>query len=262
MSARRPRRGPHRQAAARHAGPRPCRLAAVLAALTCALLASAAVPAAVATTLPDGGPLAAGVPAAAPAQQPDQPGRPATASPCSEVCPGGGYASGTSTATAPAHGLPLILLGAGAPGPCSEVCSGGGYGPGAGTPGPCSEVCSGGGYGLAGPASRTPGGPRAGHTARTLPPGRAVTGSAGFHWGDAAIGAGGMLAAIVLGIGGALTLIRRNHRIHDLCSTLIGRLWAAQPAGARGAAGPSRPPGEGGRAPGTDVPPGADLITF
>ena len=261
MSARLPRRGPHRRAAAQQAGPRRCRLAAVLAGLSWALLASAAVPAAFATTPPDGGPPAAGVPATA--QQPDQSGRPATAGPCSEVCSGGGYASGTSTTTPPAHGLPLILFGAGTPGPCSEVCSGGGYGLGASTPGPCSEVCSGGGYGLGGPPSRTPGGSSASNTTRTLPPGRAVTGSAGFHWGDAGIGAGGMLAAIVLGLGSALTLIRRNHRIHDLCSTRLGRLWAAQSADARGAPGPNyRSPGEGGRAPGTDVPPGTDLITF
>ena len=229
----------------RQAGVRRCRLAAVLAGLSCALLASAAVPAAFATTLPDEGPLAVGVPAAATAQQPDKPGRPATASPCSEVCSGGGYASGTSTTTPRAHGLPMTL-------------------PGAGAPGPCSEVCSGGGYGLGGPPPRTPGGSSAGNTARTQPQGRVVTGSAGFDWGDAGIGAGAMLAVIVLGLGGALTLThRRNHRIHDQRSTLLGRLWAAQSAGARGAAIPGRrSPDQGGRAPGTDVPPGTDLIAW
>ena len=138
MSTRIPRRGPYRRAAARQAGARLCRLAAVLAGLTCALLAPTAVPAAFATTFPDGGLLAVGVATTATAQQPDKPGSPATASPCSEVCSGGGYASGTSTTTPAAYSLPMIL-------------------PGAGTPGPCSEVCSGGGYGRGGPPSRTPG---------------------------------------------------------------------------------------------------------
>lgn len=245
MSTRIPRRGPYRRAAARQAGARLCRLAAVLAGLTCALLAPTAVPAAFATTFPDGGLLAVGVAATATAQQPDKPGSPATASPCSEVCSGGGYASGTSTTTPAAYSLPMIL-------------------PGAGTPGPCSEVCSGGGYGRGGPPSRTPGDSSAGNTVRALPRGRVVTGSAGFHWGDAGIGAGGMLAVIVLGLGGALSLThRRNHRIHDQCSTPLRRLWAAQSAGARGAAGRSRRPSdEGGRASGTDVPPGTDLITW
>jgi hypothetical protein len=42
---------------------------------------------------------------------------------------------------------------------------------------------------------------------------RAVTHSAGFHGSDAGIGAGGMLALIVIGLGGALTLPhRRNQR--------------------------------------------------
>ena len=241
MSTRIPRPGPYRRAAARRAAARLCRLATVLAGLTCALVA----PAAFATTFPDGGLPAVGVAAAATAQQPDKPGSPATAGPCSEVCSGGGYTSRTSTTTPPAHSLPMIL-------------------PGAGPPGPCSEVCSGGGYGLGGPPSRTPGDSSAGNTMRSLPQGRVVTGSAGFHWGDAGIGAGAMLAVIMLGLSAALTLThRRHHRIHDQCSTPLGRLRAAQSAGAQGAAGRSRrPPGEGGRAPGTDVPPGTDLITW
>jgi len=90
--------------------------------------------------------LALGVPATTAAQLPGSLTSPASASPCSEVCSGGGYGpvSGPSGT-------------AGNPGPCSEVCSGGGYGPvsgpsgTAGNPGPCSEVCSGGGYG---PVSR------------------------------------------------------------------------------------------------------------
>jgi hypothetical protein len=265
MSSRLPRRGPHRQAAARQAGARLWRLAAILAALTCGLLAStAAVPAAFATTLPDGVPLAAGVPATATAQHSDEPSSPTSSSPCSEVCSGGGYTSGTSTTTRPAYSPPMILLGAGDPGPCSEVCSGGGYGLGAGHPGPCSEVCSGGGYGSVSPPSGTPADSSAGNTAGIPPTGARVTDSAGFHWADAGIGAGGMLAAIVIGLGGALTLTRRhNPRFHDNCSTPLGRLWAAQAAGARGAAGRSRrSPDEGGRAPGTDVPPGADLTIW
>jgi hypothetical protein len=174
MSSRLPRRGPHRQAAARQAGARLWRLAAVLAALTCGLLAStAAVPAAFATTLPDGGPLAAGVPATATAQQPGKPSSPASSSPCSEVCSGGGYGLGagdpgpcSEVCSGGGYGL-----GAGDPGPCSEVCSGGGYGLGAGHPGPCSEVCSGGGYGSVSPPSGTPADSSAGNTAGIPPTG-------------------------------------------------------------------------------------------
>jgi len=142
--------------------------------------------------------LAAGVPAAAAAQQPGQPGSPAPASPCSEVCSGGGYTSGTSTTTSPIYSLPVILNDLGNPAPCSEVCSGGGYGP-------------------VSPPSRTPDHSSAYHPARIPPTAvRAVTQGAGFHWGDAGIGAGGMLALIVTGLGGALTLTRRrSHRIHD-----------------------------------------------
>lgn len=222
------------------------RLAAVLAVLACGLLASgAAVPAAFATMLPDKGPPAAGVPATATAQQPDKPGTPARASPCSEVCSGGGYASGNSTTRPPAYSLPMIL-------------------PGVGDPGPCSEVCSGGGYGSVSPPSRMPGDSSAHDTARIPPAGGRVTGSAGFHWGDAGIGAGAMLALIVLGLAGALTLTRRrNQPIHDKCSPRFGRLRAAQSAGAQAAVGRSRrSPDEGGRAPGTDVPPGADLMIW
>jgi hypothetical protein len=239
------------QGAARQAGARLRRLAAVLAVLTCGLLAcAAAVPAAFAAMLPDKGPPAVGVPATATAQQPDKPGSPARASPCSEagllhICSGGGYATGTSTTRPPAYSLPMILLGAGDPGPCSEVCSGGGYG-------------------SVGPPSRTPGDSSAHDTARIPPAGGRVTASAGFHWGDAGIGAGAMLALIVLGLGGALTLThRRGHRIHDKCSPRLGRLWAAQSAGTQGAAGRSRQsPDEAGRAPDTDVPPGADLMIW
>jgi hypothetical protein len=157
--------------------------------------------------------LAAGVPAAAAAQQPGQPSSPAPVSPCSEVCSGGGYTSVTSTTTSPAYSLPIILNDLGSPAPCSEVCSGGGYGSvsqpswtpddsGARLPHdsrPRSVVLS------------------SGYNTASVPPAamRVVTHSGGFDWGDAGIGAGGMLALIVIALGGALTLTRRrNHHIH------------------------------------------------
>jgi hypothetical protein len=132
--------------------------------------------------------LAVGVPAAAAAQQSATPSSPASPSPCSEVCSGGGYGS---------YSIPMILLGVGSPAPCSEVCSGGGYG----------SVSQ---------PSRTPDDSNTYRTARIPPTAvRVVTPGAGFHWDDAGIGAGGMLALIVIGLGGALTLTRwRNQRIH------------------------------------------------
>jgi hypothetical protein len=135
---------------------------------------------------------AVGVPAAAAAQQ--LPSSPASPSPCSEVCSGGGYASGNSKTTSPTYSLPMIL----------NI---------AGNPAPCSEVCSGRGYGLVSQPSRTPDDSSAYHTAK-IPPAavRVVTPAAGFHWGDAGIGAGGMLAVIVIGLGGALTLTYRRHQ--------------------------------------------------
>jgi hypothetical protein len=83
-----------------------------------------------------------------------------------------------------------------------------------GNPAPCSEVCSGGGYGLVSQPSRAPDDSSAYRTAM-IPPAavRVVTPGAGFHWGDAGIGADGMLAVIVIGLGGALVLThRRNQR--------------------------------------------------
>jgi hypothetical protein len=141
--------------------------------------------------------LAVGVPAAAAAQQPATPSSPASPSPCSEVCSGGGYGSGNSTTTQPTYSIPMIL---------NNV----------GNPAPCSEVCSGGGYGLLSQQPQTPDDSSTYHAAKTPPTVvRVVTASAGFHWGDAGIGAGGMLALIVIGLGGALTLTRRrNQRIH------------------------------------------------
>jgi hypothetical protein len=141
--------------------------------------------------------LAAGVPAAAAAQQPTTPASPASPSPCSEVCSGGGYGSGTSTTTQPAYSVPIILNNPG----------------NQGDPAPCSEVCSGGGYGLLSQPRLTPGDSSAYHTSPTAA--HVVTPSVGFHWGDAGIGAGAMLALIVVGLGGALTLTHwRNQRIH------------------------------------------------
>jgi hypothetical protein len=143
--------------------------------------------------------LAVGVPAAA-AQQPATPSPPASPSPCSEVCSGGGYGSGTSTTTQPAYSIPIILNNPG----------------NQGNPAPCSEVCSGGGYGLLSQPPQAPDDSSAYHAAR-IPPAavRAVTADAGFHWADAGIGAGGMLALTVIGLGAALTLTRRrNQRIH------------------------------------------------
>jgi hypothetical protein len=61
--------------------------------------------------------LALGVTATTAAQLPDKLTSPASASPCSEVCSGGGYGSVSRPSWTP-----------GDSGPCSEVCSGGGYG--------------------------------------------------------------------------------------------------------------------------------------
>ena len=92
-------------------------------------------------------------------------------------------------------------------------------------PGPCSEVCSGGAgsYGSAGQRSSTPdeSQPRSAaasslHSTASTPPTvvRVVTHTGGFHWSDAGIGAGGMLALTLIGLGGAITLTHRR-RIRD-----------------------------------------------
>jgi hypothetical protein len=99
--------------------------------------------------------------------------------------------------------------------------------------GPCSEVCSGGArsYGSASLRSRTPddSGATLPHDSRPRwlaapslysapdsPPAavRRPTHNGGFHWGDAGIGAGGMLAVVLIGLGGAFTLTHRR-RVHD-----------------------------------------------
>ena len=82
---------------------------------------------------------------------------------------------------------------------------------------PCSEVCSGGGYESVSPPSRTQDHSSA-HNTATIPPAavHVATHSDSFHWGDAGVGAGGMLALTAIGIGGALTLTRRrNQHIHE-----------------------------------------------
>jgi len=81
-------------------------------------------------------------------------------------------------------------------------------------------LCSGGGYGLLSQPSPTPDDSSGYHTSPTAA--HVATASAGFHWSDAGIGAGGMLALIVIGLGGALTLThRRNQRIHSQRSTAL-----------------------------------------
>jgi hypothetical protein len=93
--------------------------------------------------------------------------------------------------------------------------------------GPCSEVCSGGGYGLGGTSlaesgARLPHNPLAGtgllsqqpsglvaaaHTRAVV---HVIAPSGGFDWGDAGVGAGGMLALILIAAGGVITLARRR----------------------------------------------------
>jgi len=118
---------------------------------------------------------------------------------------------------------------------------------------PCSEVCSGGAgsYGSVSQGSRPPtesgailphsGRPRPSARSETqtltlaeiqrrdvqaglqrlsstasTPPTvvRVVTHNGGFHWGDAGIGAGGILAVVLIGLAAAITLTHRR-RIHD-----------------------------------------------
>jgi len=99
--------------------------------------------------------------------------------------------------------------------------------------GPCSEVCSGGAGSYGSPSQRSSTPAESGATlphdsrpqavavhsrsATTSTPARvvrAVTHNGGFHWGDAGIGAGGMLAVTLIGLGGAITLTHRR-RLHD-----------------------------------------------
>jgi hypothetical protein len=94
---------------------------------------------------------------------------------------------------------------------CGDVCSGHGYGPvsvttrAPATAASCGDVCSGHGYGPVNVATRP---------VPTFRPPSTAAPSVGFHWGDAGIGAGGMLALALIGLGGAVTLAHRR-RIHD-----------------------------------------------
>jgi hypothetical protein len=90
---------------------------------------------------------------------------------------------------------------------CGDVCSGHGYGTvGVTTSAPassglCGDVCSGHGDGTVG-ATTSPLGVR---------PHPAPAGG-GFDWGDAGIGAGGMFAVTIIGLGGALAATNRRRR--------------------------------------------------
>jgi hypothetical protein len=94
---------------------------------------------------------------------------------------------------------------------CGDVCSGHGYGPvsvtirAPATTAPCGDVCSGHGYGPVNVSTRA---------IPSVRPPSAAAPSSGFDWGDAGIGAGGMLALTLIGLGGAVTLTYRR-RIHD-----------------------------------------------
>ena len=121
---------------------------------------------------------------------------PASSGLCGDVCSGHGYGTVGVTTSAPASS-----------GLCGDVCSGHGYGTvGATTSAPassglCGDVCSGHGYGTVG-ATTSPLGVR---------PHPAPAGG-GFDWGDAGIGAGGMFAVTIIGLGGALAATNRRRR--------------------------------------------------
>ena len=109
--------------------------------------------------------------------------RPASASPCSEVCSGGAASYGTPSSTASA-------------GPCSEVCSGGAAS-----------------YGVPSPNVGTTGSNRP-----TIV--RIVAHDGGFDWGDAGIGVAGGVALSMLGLGGALATSQRRTRRSARSATL------------------------------------------
>ena len=108
------------------------------------------------------------------------------------------------------------------PVPCGDVCSGGGYG----TATPPLSVSNGSGATLphdgrsrplvlssANHPASTPTGVRPYNAAgapRTVV--RVVTHDGGFHWGDAGIGAGGVLVLSILGIGGMMAFSHRRVR--------------------------------------------------
>ena len=101
--------------------------------------------------------------------------------------------------------------------------------PSARSPIPCGDVCSGGGYRTAPATVSTTddNGARLPHDSRPRPlvlsnavstagashtVVRVVTHDGGFHWGDAGIGAGGVLALSILAIGGVMAFSHRRIR--------------------------------------------------
>ena len=68
------------------------------------------------------------------------------------------------------------------------------------TPATCGDVCSGHGYGNVDVVALSP---------RVRPTPTAAP-NAGFDWSDAGVGAGGMLALILIAAGGVITLARRR----------------------------------------------------
>ena len=122
--------------------------------------------------------------------------------------------SQSSTAVRPNPDEETVTGATANPGPCSEVCSGG-----AGSYGPASQRSwTADESGAALPHDSRPRSLAAPslYSAASTPPAvvRAVTHNGGFHWGDAGVGAGGMLAVTLIGLGGAIILTHRR-RIHD-----------------------------------------------
>jgi hypothetical protein len=84
---------------------------------------------------------------------------------------------------------------------------------------PCSEVCSAGGYfgsssQLATASSSRPSHNPGGASRPRLAVVHVAAPSGGFDWGDASVGAGGMLALTVIGVGLVLTVgHRRSHSV-------------------------------------------------
>jgi hypothetical protein len=142
--------------------------------------------------------------------------------PCSEVCSGDGYGFGNSssagratTAVRPNPDEQTPPQATVDSGPCSEVCSGDGYGFGnsssaeSGAQLPHNPLA---GTGLL--SEQANGLVAAAHTPAVV---HVTAPSGGFDWGDAGVGAGGMLALILIGVGGVLTVARR--RSHSVTPT-------------------------------------------
>jgi hypothetical protein len=75
------------------------------------------------------------------------------------------------------------------------------------TPAPCGDVCSGHGYGNVDVVPLNP----------SVRPTPTAAPNGGFDWGDAGVGASGMLTLILVGAGGVLTAARR--RSHTITPT-------------------------------------------